>query len=441
MLSILFVTLFLLTLLFFFLLVKLSAIDLLKPSITSIFFLGYLLFSYIGLLSLFFGMDDYRILIGINNPYKVLRLWFYCSLSLYLVIIGFIFSNKVLGMRDINKSSFEIQTLGFSTKGSIFLLFGVSLIVFIVYLSKLPAIPIVEFLKGSSEANLQVLRSLATNDFSGDYHWYTLFFSTILTLLTYLTFAELLINKNLKNQLIFWMVFLIASFAAIVPTHKAPFIWLIFGLLFTYLITKRKRVSLIQLISLGFLIIVILFFMFKYFMGLENRTNAEIFSMIFNRTTSGQLTPAYFYIDIFPNEIGYLLGSSFPNPGGIFPWDPFNLKAFVANYINSGLTGQGIVGSAPTVFWGEMYANFGFFAVVISSFVVGILLYSIQYFVSRLSNNSITIALNTWLIIEFHKLALTGLSSFIINIDIIAVVLIVGFLLLQQNSRKRGASV
>src|SRR5699024_4378745 len=156
---------------------------------------------------------------------------------------------------------------------------------------------------------------------------------------------------------------------------------------------------------------------------------------IYSRIFTGQLTPAYFYLEIFPSKVDYLLGRSFPNPGGILPWEPYRLTVEVANYINPELLSSDVTGTAPTVFWGEMYANFGFLSIIISSVVVGVILYMFQYIVFKLPFNSITIGLNTWLILEFQKLALTGLSSFLININLF-VVLVLAIILIKTEMKR-----
>ena len=78
-----------------------------------------------------------------------------------------------------------------------------------------------------------------------------------------------------------------------------------------------------------------------------------------SRITTGQMSGLYHYLDIIPDQVDYLLGRSLPNPRGIFPWEHYRLTVEVMNIVHKGLAEQGIVGSMPTFFWGEMYANFG----------------------------------------------------------------------------------
>lgn len=435
MISILFILTFSLTVLFFIALAKLVKINLFSPSIITIFFWMYLVFAYLGIFALYFGLDEYRFILGVNDRLRILQLWFYSSVALLSIIMGFIFSNKLLSM-DLKSSNLNKEQLSLtkSTKLVLLILFFVSIIVFLLYLSKLPSIPIVSLLLGTSEGNLKSLRSAATNAFPGDYHWYSLFFNSIFCFLCYVTFAELLKKYNKVNIFIFLSVFAFTAFAAIVPTHKAPIIWILIGLIITYMIVRNKRFSFKTIMLFTIISIPTLTFMYKFFMGYQDRTLFEIFNSILSRTFTGQITPAYFYLEIFPKKVDFLLGRSLPNPMGIFPWENYQINVEVMNYMNPHLIGSDIVGSAPTVYWAEAYANFGFFGIIVTSIIIGVLLYSIQYIVLSLPKSSLTIGLNTWLMLELQKLSITGISNFMLNIDLFAICILGFFLIIIENN-------
>ncbi|RHW30393.1 O-antigen polymerase [Oceanobacillus profundus] len=433
--SILFFLTFSLTVLFFVALAKLVKINLFSPSIITIFFWMYLVFAYLGIFGLYFGLDEYRFILGVNDRLRIIQLWVYSSIALLSIIIGFIFSNKLLRM-NLNSNNFKKEqlTLTKSTKFVLLILFSVSIIVFLIYLSKLPSIPIVSLLLGTSEGSLKALRSAATNAFPGGYHWYSLFFNSIFCLLCYVTFAELLKKYNKINIFIFASVFAFTAFAAIVPTHKAPIIWIFIGLLITYMIVRNKRFSFKTIMIFTVIAIPSLTFMYKFFMGYEDRTLFEIFNSIISRTFTGQITPAYFYLEIFPEKVDFLLGRSLPNPMGILPWEHYQINVEVMNYMNPHLVGSDIVGSAPTVYWAEAYANFGFLGIIVTSIIIGVILYSVQYIVLSLPKSSLTIGLNTWLMLELQKLSITGISNFMLNIDLFVICIIGFFLIIFENN-------
>jgi F0F1-type ATP synthase membrane subunit a len=81
----------------------------------------------------------------------------------------------------------------------------------------------------------------------------------------------------------------------------------------------------------------------------------------------------------------------------------------------------------PTVFWGEMYANFGLPGVLIAPFFVGIALYGVDHVVNKAENTPLKIGLVVWLIIHYQNLSATGLSGFIFDFYLIAVLgLVIG---------------
>lgn len=436
MISILFVLAYFLFIIVVIYSARVLKIQLLTPNIPGFFIIMYLIFGYLGTLTFYFNLNEYRVSLGITDQELILKLWFYSMVSLVLVIVGFFICVKFfkweIELNDFTKMT-AVQN---RTKILLVIVYLISLFVFIIYLSKLPSIPLIELIKGTPDVNIKELRNLATTRFSGKYHWYSLFFNSILTFITFILFAEYLVKKNKLNLFLFLLVFLTASFAALVPTHKAPFMWLIIGLVFTFILVKGKKLNAKLLFSLGVTGIIILVLMFKHFMGLNNRNYFEIINIIFSRLTTGQLTSAYFYLELFPEKIDYLYGRTFPNPGGILPWTPYPLTIEVANYINPNLSKSNIVPTAPAPFWGEMYVNFGIIGIVVSSLFVGLILYAIQYYVLKMPLNSITIGLNSWLIIELHKLALKGLSSVFMDIDLIIIIIISVMLIYIDHNKK-----
>ncbi|MBF4349498.1 oligosaccharide repeat unit polymerase, partial [Vibrio anguillarum] len=115
----------------------------------------------------------------------------------------------------------------------------------------------------------------------------------------------------------------------------------------------------------------------------------------------------------------YLLGRSFPNPGGLMPYEPYRYTIEVMNWLFPDLVETGVVGTAPTVFWGEAYANFGPLGIPIVAFIIGCLIALVSYLVSKLEINPLTIGFFVWLILIFKDLSVTGFSDYLYNIYII----------------------
>ena len=140
-------------------------------------------------------------------------------------------------------------------------------------------------------------------------------------------------------------------------------------------------------------------------MGLGERPISDVFSAISSRLFIGQSYPLLLYFQTFPKKHDYLYGQSFPNPGGILPFKPFPITRYIYN-TNLGLAD--IAATAPTVFFGEIYANFGFAIMMIWMVFVGILLQLIQNYFQHKEKNVIISSLYIFYIIQCMQLALTS---------------------------------
>jgi hypothetical protein len=104
------------------------------------------------------------------------------------------------------------------------------------------------------------------------------------------------------------------------------------------------------------------------------------------------------------------------NPMNIFPFEYYNLSQEIMIWYFPDENLSGIVGSMPTVYWGELYANFGIIGVFIFPTFVGMLLYGINYFLMKFKLTPILIGIYVWFLMYFSNLSSTSLSSFLFDI-------------------------
>ena len=124
----------------------------------------------------------------------------------------------------------------------------------------------------------------------------------------------------------------------------------------------------------------------------------------------------YHYLVVFPDQVDYLLGNSFPNPGGIFPWEPYRLTVEVMNIVYPELEAKGVVGSMPTFFWGEMYANFGSLGILVPPFFIGYVVYMINILIFCLPMSPVVLAIFLSVTMYIKNLSGTGLSAYLIDL-------------------------
>src|SRR5699024_2417582 len=101
-----------------------------------------------------------------------------------------------------------------------------------------------------------------------------------------------------------------------------------------------------------------------------------IVSSIFERAFVSGVKPLYYYFSLFPENHEFLLGKSFSPTilAGLLDYNSFNIENYIYNIRNPDALERGISGTNPTVFIGEVYANYGFIVMLISIIVVGFLI-------------------------------------------------------------------
>lgn len=423
MIDILYVILYFTFPVYIFRFMKKNNIDPYVISVKSVSLLSMFIFSYIGTFPLYFGLNDYMNNMGVLDKDIIFKIFIFSSWSITFLIICFIFVEKFLKYYFGPESLSSPRPLENIEKKTVCFLLFFCLFVIAIYLMKIQKIAIWAAITEGPQA-AALARSKMGNDFSGKYHWYTLIMHDLLNLITFTLFANFLIVKRRIDLFLFLLSIIFAIFTSIMATEKNRLIVLFLGLFFTYLITKKsgKAPLRLTLILVCFLFVPLIFF-FIYFMGVQDPLSA--LSAIFARIFNVQIFPAYCYLEFFPNHHDFLWGRSFPNPRGIFPFEPYRLTVEVMNWKFPNLAQEGIVGSMPTVFWGELYANFGYFGILFGPIALGVLIGTVSYFSSKLEKTPLTIGLYIWIILHYITISQVGISAFLIDFYLIGILCIV----------------
>lgn len=404
-------------------------------SIPSFTILAVLLLGYSGYIFLYFKLIEYRVSSGIEQQEIILKSWIASTITIYSMILGIYIFSKLLNVKSINaRKSHSITYFNLIEITIVLLVFITCILVLFLYLSKVPKIALLTAILSVDEG-IEVMRSDMGNNFSGKYHWYSLFMHELSALIAFSFFANYLIKKNSVTLFLFIISFLYVSFTTLMATEKAPFAWFIIGLFLTFTIVKNENnfkfsgILLIFLLSSIFLV-----FAYKVFMGSGDITSAlqHIFSRIF---TAG-IGASYFYLQFFPQHHDYLLGRSFPNPAGIFNFEHYQLTVEIMKWRFPEEARLGIVGSSPTVFWGELYANFGWIGLFPLPVFVGFILVVWEYLKGFLIFNPIGVGFSTWLILHFKDLSSTGITEYVIDMPLWILFLFVLFMIYCINKKR-----
>lgn len=395
-------------------LLRYAGVSLRMFSIPSLFVIFYLISAYIGIFPLYFGLDAYYKELGIIDNTIILKMFFFSSTSLILTICGFIYAYHVIGFNRIDAKYNVLVTTNRKQRVFIFFLILLCCVVLLKYISQIDTIALFKALDGDY-VGAAVARSEMGNAFRGvgKFWHYQIFFRSILDYCVIFFFADYLITRRRSSGIVFWVSFLVASFSATMAIEKAPFIFLLVMLYLTIVVCKggeywQALAKYVVVTMVGFITI-----FYIYFVGQEGIASSMY--SIATRVFSGQIAPAYYYIDLFPSRINYLLGASLPNPGGLLPFHVYPLTMEVVNYMFPDSILKGIVGSAPTVFWSEMYANFGLIGIIFSSFLVGIGLFFISHILSSLRLSPPVIAATVSLAMHYKDLSGTSLASYLFD--------------------------
>lgn len=380
--------------------------------------------AYMGILPLYFGWDQAATYRGVHDQWILWKVLFFSSYSIILMVFGFAFTKYVLLEGQYNK---QLRVVGVKNNELLFLLILliVCLFVLVLYLRQVNDVALfVAIFESAYES--EIARSLMGNDFSGKYHRYSYFMHDLLNITSFSLYALLLIRRNISFWLPFSVAFLCASFTSVMAVEKAPFMWLLIGHFIVYTIVKFNGVypirRLMKLICLLTFILIVFYLNFSHYSRVSDAINA-----IISRLFAASIAPSYFYIEYFPNHHPFLLGGSFSNPGGLLPFKPYNLTVEIFNWMEPRYEVSDVIGTAPTVYWAEMYANFGVVGVLVPPFFVGIMLSLLNTILASLRCTPLMIGFVVWAALHYRILSISGLSSFIIDIKFLFIASIVAF--------------
>ncbi len=384
--------------------------------ITALFF-----FAYLGTLPLYFYWDDYRFESGVHDKLIIFSMMLASGYTMFGVAIGAAFSKIAFGKSvtpNLNGDTRHIRKI-FIINSFLFL---IVLLVFYRYLELIPRLAILEVLFQSA-SDSKLARSSMGNDFEGSYHWYKLFIEELANFVAFVFYSLYLKTKKRFSLILFILSFIVSAFACVMATEKGPFVWLLIGLFVVWtLVGANGRYPLRGLFLIFISVLIFLVFAYIYFMGVDDIGKALL--NIISRAFAGSIQPAYHYIEFFPDRKDFLLGASLPNPGGIFPHVPYQLSREIMNWVNPEGYLRGVVGTMPTVFWGEAYANFGVVGIIFFPVFIGFLVQLVELLFSKFKNTPLKIGFYVWVVIHYKNLSGTGFSGFIFDFYFIAIFII-----------------
>jgi len=384
-------------------------------SIPSVLLVSYFLFSYVGVAIHFFQLDPFRLSYGATDKYILLRLLCYTAMGFLGLVVGCWLFNKFFGpipqhVKIEYASKYTTVTFLFTI-----ILFVLCVVAYGYYLRRVPGIALLAAFNHNVDTQY-FLRSQMTNAlYAYGFAWGPLLYNDVLTFICFLLMSQGLYYKKISYIVFFVIVFIFAVIVGIADSQKAPFMYLLVGLLLTWVLTSNggklsnDNVTVI-VITILFSFITVSRFLLSGFSGFF-----ETMFYAFTRIVGGASLVGYFYVLMFPASHPFLCGKSISNLHGFLPFDQFHITTEVYRFLRAGSLDSTIVGTAPTSFWGEAYANFDVYGIVPLALLLGMYSCFLQRVVFSFKLSPLTIALLVWVMLHMQFLSITGFSNYVID--------------------------
>ncbi len=353
-----------------------------RPTASNWFMWWLFVYIFFGATYLMVVEDTYEANVGLYNyPDAIMGAWGLSLAAAVLIPLGMNMANLFLQVQPnktwhrflVNVKNIREDKLPQKFHFVFGIMVAVTVLVSLAYYMQIN-IPLLGVFDGAQAKELAVLRSEAGNDFTGKYWRYALFKDSILSLLVLISFF-------LRHQGIYRIVFpsllLLRSFVCLADVQKGPIINLII-LLMLALFFEKQRISKKILVSIGVLICGLIITMYAFFMGVDFSQNDAISGILLRIfVAQGVGVP---WSMVWVEQYGYLEGLTLPNPAGMFPFVHCRYAVELMEMVFPQLIYKGIIGSMPTVFYGDIFANFGVCIAILSMLSMGALLRSIDIY-------------------------------------------------------------
>ena len=312
----------------------------------------------------------------------------------------------------------------------------------LLYYSKLDIIP-VNFMFNNLMGDINVidlakLRESSTTTFKiGKLHRYKFFMAQMIPFLVIISLMKSKLTKKNLWRFLFFSLTIFAMYRSISDLQKKPLLDFIILLFITNWIFRGK----INWKQVGILIgvsISILCMMYIYIMGFTDRPFLILLEGISTRLFLGQTAALYYYFSLFPSSHDFLYGASFPNPAGIFQFEHFPITKWI--FVNGLNRNWEIIGTAPSAFIGEIYANFGYPFMMLSILLLSMLLQFIQIKFITKPRTLLFTAFYVYFVFLSGQFALTGIfivvHLYLLIFLITAIFFVDGYTLLTGSLKK-----
>ncbi|MBF0405904.1 MAG: oligosaccharide repeat unit polymerase [Candidatus Riflebacteria bacterium] len=381
-------------------------------------FYNMLIFTFFSSIQILYGLEPPGYIPTFSES-ETLRLfgWLVVMYTMLGIPSGMIFANHIFGINSMKKLVFcyhhkePVISDNSGFKNTIMFFSVLTFIVFIYSIvSQADKVPFFAFLSGD-DTILELMRLRRNSGFKSESYIFqnlVILLTGILPVFCYTSFFYWRKFRTWKN--FFWFVFsfftsIIYSISALV---KGPVVYLLLGMVFAFFMASKKKYNLSKLLPIGLLFLFLMGILSVFFQGVEKSGTFGVFDYLiigvgafFHRVCFGQLICSYLAFDYFPaihEHLGFsstgraihdILGLPFSDDYGIIVMSIFRPEQVAA----------GTAGHATTMFFGEAWANFGYFGILIAPLWVGFVTQIVNIFFLKIEKKPFNMALYIFFLI------------------------------------------
>ncbi len=401
-------------------LMLLARVSLDKVTMPSVLIWFVLVFQYMGLPLLYFGLDPYRA-DDIPDSGRVLDTFLVTAATTTLLIIGYLASRVILHTDfTTSKLSRHHRTPIPGGRRDVavgLVLSALGLLVLLTYVDSIGVHNLAIsslWSDGSDAMQTNLLRSQMGNAFQGRYYLYKLGMRDALQIGSYTLFAAAVVRPTSIRIAAFALSSVACAASLTLATEKLPIFDYLVGFVLLGLMA-RSRSRLTRRVFVGSAMIGMCVFTNVYFGFVHTPDYLEAVRQGLSRILTGQIEPLYHYLAIFPDQQPFLLGRSMPNPAQLLPFEHYQLPVEVMNLVHPWHVHAGVVGTMPTFFCGELWANFGPAGIFLIPPMVGFAICWFADFLDRFLPTPFTLASITWIVLHIKNLSNTSLSNYMVD--------------------------
>jgi hypothetical protein len=158
------------------------------------------------------------------------------------------------------------------------------------------------------------------------------------------------------------------------------------------------KVGIIGIFSLGCMFCIYLYSVDQLFFQTYVSIPSRLFKNMVHRLNGAQNINLALILNYIPEHHGYFLGTTLPNPKGIFPFESISLPKFVYT-IHPEFIPRTVANYTPPAI-AEGYANFGYAGLILFQTMICLQIYFLQIVFCRTRKNPFWLSVYIWIAFE-----------------------------------------